>query len=146
MRAVQNWALPGTCVLTESMPLCVYITDIPLTRTLIPFSFSHMNTGAVVKRGLTCSRRQYRAFLRRCLLPPDSSFIGSGSGRGGGGGGPSLWDDEEEEEEPEEAEDELLRMGLSGGGGGGASLPSRPWEGLRMRVERGVRYVRACMH
>ena len=78
-----------------------------------------------MERGVTCSRRQYRSFLRRCLLAPSPH-----EDRGAA----SLWGEEEEEEE--EGDDGWLWMN---GEGGSSSLPSRPWEGLRLRVERGVR-------
>jgi hypothetical protein len=86
------------------------------------------DTGAVVERGATCTRRQYRSFLRRCLLAPNPQQQDRGAG--------SLWGEGEEwEEEEEEGDDD----GLWIKGEGSSGLPSRPWEGLRLRVERGVR-------
>lgn len=86
-----------------------------------------------MERGHTCPRRQYRAFLRRCLRP-SSPQAGSGA--------PSLWDDDNEDCADDDDDDGVLEEGWwttaeeEGRGGG---LPSRPWEGLRLRVERGVR-------
>lgn len=102
-----------------------------------------------MERGLTCSRRQYRAFLRRCLLllPPTNQPSSDPIGGSFAAARASLWDAEEEEEEGSgdewrNEEEEGLWVGQEGAGGG---LPSRPWENLRLRVERGVRSVFGCV-
>ena len=89
--------------------------------------------GAVIERGRTCSRRQFGAFLRRCL------------------GGSDANSDDDEDEEDEEGFQDKEEGGEEGRDGpwesssasaSASSLPSRPWEALRLRVEHDIRCVR----
>lgn len=85
--------------------------------------FLLLSAGAVVERGHTCSHSEYRAFLRRCLLLAPKS----------------LWAQNGEEED--DSGDHEAAMAMAVAMDGGAGLPSRRWEGLRLRVECGERLV-----
>lgn len=90
--------------------------------------------GAVLERGHTCPRRQFRSFLRRCLRPASPLAAANA-------GASSLWDDDDDDndcaddDDDEGLEDRWWTTTEKEEG----RLPSRPWEGLRLRVERGVR-------